>query len=170
MGLVALVTWLLTAGLGLVLLAVWLIEYDREFQRAAETRLPIPVISGHALLAVAGVAVWATYLLTDKPVLAWTALAILGGVVSLGLTMAVRWLLVYREPVDELAAGPAGNSSVAVAGAGLPHAAGLAQPRAAPAAAVPPPERNFPVSVVVGHGVLALVTVVLVAVTALRGH
>jgi len=37
-----------------VLLAIWLIEYDREFQRAAATRLPVPVIFLHAVLAVGG--------------------------------------------------------------------------------------------------------------------
>ena len=31
-----------------------------------------------------------------------------------------------------------------------------------------PPERNFPLSVVIGHGLFAVTTVVLVVVTALR--
>jgi hypothetical protein len=35
-----LIAWILTAGAGLYLLTVWLIEYDREFQSAAATRLP----------------------------------------------------------------------------------------------------------------------------------
>jgi len=48
MGIIALFAWLFTAGVGLYLLAVWLIEYDRDFQRAAATRLPIPVLGGHA--------------------------------------------------------------------------------------------------------------------------
>src|SRR5258708_39286767 len=52
-------TWLITASAGLYLLAIWLIEYDREFQSAAATRLPVPVISAHVLLAVGGLAVWA---------------------------------------------------------------------------------------------------------------
>ena len=46
MGLIALIAWLTTAGAGLYLLAVWLIEYDRDFQRAAATRLPIPCWAG----------------------------------------------------------------------------------------------------------------------------
>jgi manganese efflux pump family protein len=135
MGIAALITWLSTAGVGLYLLAVWLIEYDREFQAAAPTRLPIPVISGHALLAVTGLVLWMAYLFTDSAMLAWAALAVLGGVVALGLTMARRWLSVYRAP-------------------GTP---------------APPPERNFPVPVVIGHGVLAAVTVTLVAITTLSG-
>jgi len=207
MGIVALVTWLSTAGGGLYLLAVWLIEYDREFQTAAKTRLPIPVISGHALLALTGMFVWGAYLLTDDHLLAWTSLAILGAVVTLGLVMAARWLRVLAVPAPERTARPAQISTVAAAGVGilpsprpprggaapgprgawdperdwrspderdLPDEARAAQNaardrRIAAAAAAVPPERNFPVPVVILHGVLAIATVVLVAITALRG-
>src|SRR5580704_465523 len=65
MSLAALIAWLITAGGGLLLLTIWLIEYDREFQSAAATRLPVPVISAHALLAMGGLVVWGIYLLTD---------------------------------------------------------------------------------------------------------
>src|SRR5258708_1775603 len=96
MALVALVTWLITASAGLYLLAIWLIEYDREFQSAAATRLPVPVISAHVLLAVGGLAVWALYLITDSYRLAWVAVAVLVVVALLGLTMAARWVSVYQ--------------------------------------------------------------------------
>jgi manganese efflux pump family protein len=202
MGVVALITWLSAAGGGLYLLAVWLIEYDREFQAAAKTRLPIPVISAHVLLAMTGLVVWSAYLFTDRPLLAWAALAILGGVVTLGLTMAVRWLRVVREPAAQPPARAAGLSTVAAAGVGLVPAprpaeagpgpdprdvwnperdwrspapdtgvapsAARARRNAAQAASVPP-ERNFPVPVVILHGVLAIATVTLVAITAVRG-
>ena len=108
MGIVALVTWMATAGGGLYLLAVWLIEYDREFQTAARTRLPVPVISSHALLAVTGLVIWSAYLFTDGKPLAWAALAILGVVATLGLTMAVRWLRVFREPAPQARRPPGG--------------------------------------------------------------
>src|SRR5258708_33396115 len=90
MALVALVTWLITASAGLYLLAIWLIEYDREFQSAAATRLPVPVISAHVLLAVGGLAVWALYLITDSYRLAWGAVAGLVVVALLGLNIAAR--------------------------------------------------------------------------------
>ena len=54
MSLAALFSWLITAGGGLYLLTIWLIEYDHEFQAGAATRLPVPVISAHALLAITG--------------------------------------------------------------------------------------------------------------------
>ena len=94
--LAALFTWIVTASAGLYLLTIWLIEYDREFQSAAATRLPVPVISAHALLAVAGLVVWAGYLITDTPRLAYAAALTLVLVAALGLTMAVRWIKVYR--------------------------------------------------------------------------
>ena len=50
----ALLVWMATVLVGLVLLIIWLMEYDRDFQRAAATRLPVPVISTHALLGIGG--------------------------------------------------------------------------------------------------------------------
>jgi hypothetical protein len=141
MSLAALLTWIITAGAGLYLLTIWLIEYDREFQSAAATRLPVPVISAHALLAVAGLGVWGVYLITDTPRLALAAAATLVVVAVLGLTMAVRWFAVYRA-----------HDSAAVRG----ERTGITVP----------PERNFPLPVVIGHGLFAVATLILVVVTA----
>jgi hypothetical protein len=142
MSLAALLTWIITAGAGLYLLTIWLIEYDREFQSAAATRLPVPVISAHALLAVAGLVVWGGYLITDTPRLALAAAADLVVVAALGLTMAVRWVRVYRAHDSAAARGERGGITV-------------------------PPERNFPLPVVIGHGLFAGATIVLVVLTAL---
>jgi hypothetical protein len=144
MSLAALFTWIVTASAGLYLLTIWLIEYDREFQSAAATRLPVPVISAHALLAVAGLVVYAGYLITDTPRLAYAAALTLVVVAALGLTMAVRWIGVYRAHDAAAVRGTGGGITV-------------------------PPERNFPVPVVIGHGVFAVATVVLVVLTALGG-
>ncbi len=93
------------------LLAIWLIEYDPDFQRAAATRLPVPVISSHAVLAVCGLIVWVTYLITGEDQFAYATLAILAGVVGLGVMMAFRWVKVYRttrgpDPADRESAWP----------------------------------------------------------------
>src|SRR5260370_19359195 len=96
MPVIALITWIVTALGGLYLLAIWLIEYDPDFQRAAATRLPVPVVSGHVLFAVGGLVVWLMYLITDKDIFAWSTIAILAFVATFGLTMAVRWIGVYR--------------------------------------------------------------------------
>lgn len=134
MPLLALFTWILTVLLGLFLLAIWLIEYDPDYQRAAATRLPVPVVVGHVLFAAGGLGLWIGYLVTNDDAFAQGALAVLAAVVTFGLTMAARWLVVRRQ-------GPA-TAHVAV-----------------------PPERHFPVSVVIGHGILAAATVTLVLLT-----
>lgn len=145
MSVVALISWTVTGGLGLFLLAIWLIEYDRDFQRAAATRLPVPVISAHALLAVVGLVVWVSYILLDNRRLAWTALIILATGAMLGLIMAVRWIGVYR------------TFTAAKTGAA---------PDPASAEPAIPPERNFPVPVVIAHGLFAVTTLALVLITA----
>ncbi len=96
MSLLALATWIIAAGGGLYLLSIWLIEYDKDFQSAAATRLPPLVLAAHVLLAGSGLAVWIAYLIADSGKLAWTAAGALAGAASLGLVMAVRWVGVYR--------------------------------------------------------------------------
>ncbi|MGB6582653.1 MAG: hypothetical protein WBF34_32560 [Streptosporangiaceae bacterium] len=141
MSIAALFTWMITILGGLILLVIWIIEYDREFQSAAATRLPVPVISAHALLAMGGLLFWIAYLLLDEERLAWAAVAILATVAVLGLIMAARWIRVYRSFAPP---GPSLTRSTTA-----------------------PPERSFPVPVVVAHGILAVTTLVLVLFTAL---
>jgi len=141
MSVAALFTWMVTICAGLVLFVIWIIEYDREFQSAAATRLPVPVISAHALLGMGGLLLWIGYLLVGQERLAWATVAALSAVALLGLIMAGRWIRVYRSFVDP---GPSFTRTIVV-----------------------PPERNFPVPVVVAHGILAVTTLVLVLFTAL---
>jgi manganese efflux pump family protein len=140
----SLFAWIATVFVGLLLLVIWLIEYDPQFQGAAATRLPIPVISTHALLGMAGLLLWGAYLLADEDRLAYATIADLGIAVVLGLTMAGRWIRVYRtyRRPSRREAAAAGVVTV-------------------------PPERNFPVSAVLLHGILAITTVVLVVLTVL---
>ena len=141
MSVVALFTWMVTVLAGLILLVIWIIEYDPEFQSAAATRLPVPVISAHALLGLGGLMLWISYLLLDQKGLAWATVAALGTVAVLGLIMAARWIRVYRAVGTP---GPSLTRNVNV-----------------------PPERNFPLPVVVAHGILAVTTLTLVLFTAL---
>jgi hypothetical protein len=143
MSVAALFAWMITIFGGLILLMIWIIEYDREFQNTAATRLPVPVISVHALLGLGGLTLWIGYLLVDEQRLAWAAVAVLGTVAVLGLVMAARWIGVYRAFA---APGPPLTRRIAV-----------------------PPERNFPLPVVIAHGLLAVITLVLVLFTALGG-
>ena len=92
----SLVAWIVTVLAGLVLLLIWLMEYDRDFQTAAATRLPVPLISTHALLGLGGLMAWGFYIVTDAEQLAWATVADVGLVAILGLIMAARWIGVYR--------------------------------------------------------------------------
>ena len=145
MTLAALIAWFGAVVLGLCLLAIWLIEYDKS---DVESHLPRTVVSAHALLAVGGLVVWSAYLDGGTSGLAWTSILILVVVAVLGLTMAGRWITVYRmykTPSAVLA-------SVGTRGAGTGH--------------LVPPERRFPVPVVIAHGVVAAATIILVLLTA----
>jgi hypothetical protein len=175
MPVIALITWIVTALGGLYLLAIWLIEYDPDFQRAAATRLPVPVVSGHVLFAVGGLVVWLMYLVTDRDVFAWSTIAILAFVATFGLTMAVRWIGVYRAgpittPAPYLTVPPAAahhGDSWPSADAWAATTAGSPSRRAKPGELAVPPERHFPVSVVIAHGLFAVATIILVVLTVL---
>ena len=142
MHIAALVTWLVTALGGFYMLGTWLSKGGVKQQRTGNSRLPVPVIFGHFALAAVGLVVWIVYLAVDKRALAWTALGLLVPVALLGFVMLLRWLPVYR--------------------------ARTATGAAAAARAQVPAERHFPVPVVVGHGLFAVVTVVLVLLSALN--
>jgi hypothetical protein len=160
MSLLALLTWITTASLGLYLLSVWLIEYDKEFQADTETRLPPAVLAAHVLLGGGGLIVWAYYLFFDTEDLAWIATgAVLLGA-SLGVFMAFRWYTVYltKRQIQRVERLNHGGSRGGVAVLDQPH-----PPRTGP------PERNFPLPVVVAHGVFATATITLVLLTAFSG-
>ncbi|MCP9967122.1 hypothetical protein [Actinomadura madurae] len=93
MTIAALIAWLITAAGGFVMLGTWI---ARGGPRDGSSRLPVPVIFGHALLAAAGLLVWIAYLFADTTTLAWTAFIILLPVALLGFAMFARWLPTAR--------------------------------------------------------------------------
>src|SRR5215469_5083602 len=145
MSIIALITWIAAAAGGLYLVSIWLIEYDKEFQAAAATRLPPVVLVSHVTLAGGGLLVWIAYLVYDSYKLAWTAVLALVLAATLGATMAIRWVGVYRETKAMRLAAVVDSSPMGVG----------------------PPERNFPLPVVIGHGLFAVTTLALVLLTAL---
>src|SRR5207248_4744101 len=88
----ALITWVLTAGGGFVLLTIWLMRGGMRQQREAGNRIRPPLIMSHFLLAASGLVVWIIYLAADKDALAWIAFGILAVVALLGWTMFAIWL------------------------------------------------------------------------------
>ena len=136
----ALISWVLTAGGGFVLLAIWLSRGGMRQQHEAGNRIRPALILSHFLLAATGLVIWVIYLASDKDVLAWIAFVILAVVALLGWTMFAIWARrrQARAPGSE------------------------------PAVPGTPAEQHFPVSIVALHGLLAVTTVVLVLLAALE--
>ncbi|WP_329140347.1 hypothetical protein [Streptomyces sp. NBC_00670] len=143
MDIAALIAWVVTALGGFYLLGTWIRRGGIQQQQSGTSRLPAPVLFGHFALAAVGLVVWIVYVVADKTALAWTAFGLLLPVALLGFVMLARWIPVHRGRVAAAAAsGPGAEAAV-------------------------PAERHFPVAVVVAHGLLAVVTLVLVLLTAL---
>jgi len=135
----ALITWVLTAGGGFVLLSIWLRRGGMRQQEAAGNRIRPALILSHFLLAATGLVVWIVYVVADKDALAWIAFVILAVVALLGWTMFAIWARRRQTRAAEVATAAPGT----------------------------PAEQHFPVSIVALHGLLAVTTVVLVLLTAL---
>jgi hypothetical protein len=135
----ALITWVLTAGGGFVLLAIWLSRGGMRQQDEGGNRIRPPLIMSHFLLAATGLVIWIIYVANDSDTLAWIAFAALLVVALLGFTMFAIWL--QRR-----------QGRGAVAEAVTPNT---------------PAEQHFPVAIVGLHGLLAATTLVLVLLTAI---
>jgi len=149
MAVAALVTWILTAAGGFFMLSIW-ISKGGPTQHRNDTALPPPVVFGHFGLAALGLVLWIIFVVTGTQALAWIAFVLLLPVALLGFLMLTRWLPVYRGAKVSAGASASGAAGASAGGA-------LADP----------PERHFPVVGVAGHGVLAVVTVVLVLLAAI---
>jgi manganese efflux pump family protein len=136
----ALITWVLTAGGGLVLLSIWLSRGGMRQPPEAGNRIRPPLIMSHFLLAAGGLLLWIIYLFNDNDVLAWIAFAALLVVALLGFAMFAIW---FRRR----------QARTATAGV---------------TTADTPAEQHFPVAIVGLHGLLAATTLVLVLLTALE--
>ncbi|MDQ0989101.1 hypothetical protein [Streptomyces sp. V3I7] len=142
MDIAALITWVVTALGGFYMLGMWIQRGGIRQQRTGASRLPAPVVFGHFALAAVGLVVWIIYVVADMAALAWTAFGLLLPVALLGFVMLARWVPVYRDRAASAATAQGPESTV-------------------------PAERHFPVVVVLAHGLLAVVTLVLVLLTAL---
>jgi hypothetical protein len=148
----ALITWILTAGGGFVMLAIWLRNGGMEQRQPAAGGNPLvrpPLILGHFGLAATGLVLWIVYVASDSDALAWIAFVLLLPVALLGFTMFAIWLRQRNAPA-----------------AADPSAAADTPAAPAPTAPSGPAEQRFPVAVVGGHGVLAATTLVLVFLAA----
>ena len=150
MDITALITWVITALGGFYMLGTWIQRGGIRQQQSGTSRLPAPVVFGHFALAAIGLVVWIIYIVADESALAWTSFALLLPVALLGFVMLARWIPVYRDRSTS----------------GAPAASPAASPAQGTGGTVPA-ERHFPLAVVLAHGLFAVVTLVLVLLTAL---
>jgi manganese efflux pump family protein len=99
----ALITWLLTAGGGFVLLLIW-VSRGGMSRKEPGSRIRPPLILSHFLLAATGLVLWIVYVFSDADALAWIAFVLLLVVALLGFTMFAIWL---RRRRGETAVEPA---------------------------------------------------------------
>ncbi len=191
LGFAALGAWFLAAGSGSYMLGVWISYGGIRRLLTGGPRLQPVVTVGHVTLAAAGLMVWIVYLTTDEAALAWTAVGLLLPVAGLGMALVTLGSSGEHTGSGTASAGSgsagsgsAGSGSAGSGSAGVVGAvtagtvaastvavgtatvatATAAGPRAAPAAAA---RRGVPVLVVIGHGLLAAATVLLVLLAAL---
>jgi hypothetical protein len=134
----ALISWIVTAGGGFVLLGLWL-RHGGMRQREPGRQIRPPLILSHFALAATGLVLWIVYVFSDSDALAWIAFAILVLVAVLGWTMFAIW---WQRRQARAAAAPASTPGL-------------------------PAEQRFPVAIVTLHGLLAVTTVVLVFLAAI---
>jgi hypothetical protein len=146
MSIAALVTWIITAGVGFFMLIRWATRGGVRKVEGAETHLPPVRVFTHFGLAAAGLIVWIIYLVTGATLLAWIAVAALVIVATIGVVMVRQWAKDGRAAMAAATAGGAPSS-----GGGGPDLA----------------EQHIPRPPVVLHGIFAVTTVVLVLLTAL---
>jgi hypothetical protein len=139
MSVAALITWVVTAGVGFFMLMRWVQRGGLRRGGSAATHFPPARVFTHFGLAAGGLVVWIVSLVVGSSVLAWIAFVDLVLVASLGGLLVRQWATDGRAAMR--------------AGAG--------------AAAVDLAEQHIPRGPVVVHGIFAVSTVVLVLLTAL---
>ena len=138
MEIAALIAWLLTAAGGFVLLGTWIAKGGHRADAARPSRFPPGLVFGHFLLAALGLVLWIVYLAADSDGLTWVAFAVVAVAALLGFALLFRWLPQVRGR-----AAPSGDATATA-------------------------EAQFPIPVVVVHGLLGATTLVLVLLAALN--
>jgi hypothetical protein len=152
LGYAALISWLITVGLGSWMMARWITRGGFRRARVSKAGLPPSLIFTHFGLAVAGLLVWGAYLATGLAAAAWAGCLLLLPVAGLGMALLSLWL-----PERSLVATTVPAAQVVPAAANA--AAGAASPG-------PPAARHPPALIVAAHGVFAVATILLALLAA----
>ena len=160
---VALATWFMAALVGFYMASLTL-DLSRPVGEAANTHMSSLILFVHPSIAVAGAGVWIAYLVYHDGWLAWTGFAFLVVVATLGDMMLVGWL-----KTKKLEKQAADGGAVPMVSNLVPRLSqGRVQvevPDQVPVTALV--ERRIPTIAVSTHGLLAVITIVLVLLCAL---
>jgi hypothetical protein len=144
-GLAALVAWLITVGLGFLMMARWIARGELRRASAGKAWLRPTMNLAHLGLAVAGLVTWIIHLVTGLAGLAWIACVLLLPVAGLGIS-----LVVLRLPERSLAGAAVSAAQIVPSGAGAVPA---------PVSLDPPSARHPPALVVAAHVIFAMATI-----------
>ncbi len=181
---VALIAWLLTAGIGAYMLRTWVVRGGLRAQRATGVGVPPAVVFGHASVALTGLAVWLSYLGTGWAPLSWLGVGFVATAIMLGICTVTMWTpypIAVPEAVPEVvsearrAPGPSpGEHSPGARGPGAhgPGAFEVTDEMLARLLASPFPGRRRPKLrlvplIPVAHGFAALATFMLATLAAI---
>jgi hypothetical protein len=173
----ALIAWLVTAGSGAYVLGRWLSHGGSLRRRTGGTGAPPAVIFGHFGLALTGLVIWIVYMVAGWAALAWTAVGVLLPVAGLGMAALAIGLPglpslpgLPGRPVPAVAGSAAVGSST---GGSAPGRADSGSTTGTDRLATGGPgratsaKRRLSPLIVVGHGVAAVTTMLLVLLAAL---
>ena len=143
----ALIAWIATAFVGLTLLGIW---FERGgLRRRGARRITPRLLVTHIAPAVTGLLLWISFLVWDEAALAWIAFGLLLIVASIGSTNFVIWQRrragILRATKTRWDLSPAEGADESI-----------------------PAEQHFPVGAVVAHGLLAILTLTFVLLTAIN--
>jgi hypothetical protein len=91
LGVAALISWLLTASIGVYMLRTWIARGGLARQRATGVGVPPPVVFGHAGIALTGLLVWISYVSSGWHPLAWLGVVLVGSAITLGICTVTLW-------------------------------------------------------------------------------
>src|SRR5215211_4676018 len=141
MAIAALLTWLITAGVGFFMLIRWATRGGLREVPGVGTNFPRARVFAHFGLAAAGLIVWIIYLVTGNTLWAWIAAADLVLVALLGGLLVRQWTKDGRAAMAGAVRSDGGGADLA--------------------------EQHIPRPPVVLHGVFAVSTVILVLLSAI---
>jgi len=87
----AVITWLLTAGIGVYMLRTWIIRGGLRRQRATGVGVPPALVFSHAGAALTGLLIWLGFVKTEWDPLGWLGVGLVTTAIGLGVCTVTLW-------------------------------------------------------------------------------